>query len=281
MEKIEQALTERPPRLLYHYTDVDGFMGIVRTKMMQATVIYCLNDMEEFTRTFQMLIDQINTRENLSLELKSILLKYLEQISEIPIFVASFSEEGNLLSQWRAYGKGSGISIGFTGEYLNNIANKSKVALRKCIYDPSRHMDLIRILVDQINEEYLVLRSNNDSRSHDNARVVIENNFYSYVTMLAPIIKNKAFSEEKEWRIVSGIDYVDESRVNYKSVLGVVAPYFELPIVGAKGQCAIEEIYLGPTKEPDLAHRFVAQFLEKNSVKWSRIKASLIPYRGN
>jgi hypothetical protein len=38
------------------------------------------------------------------------------------VFVTSFSEEGNLLSQWRAYsGASGGYSIGFSRSYLRSV----------------------------------------------------------------------------------------------------------------------------------------------------------------
>jgi hypothetical protein len=37
-------------------------------------------------------------------------------------YIACFSEKGNDLSQWRAYGRGRGFSIGFDSDELNRLA---------------------------------------------------------------------------------------------------------------------------------------------------------------
>jgi hypothetical protein len=51
------------------------------------------------------------------------------------VYVASFTEEGDLLSQWRGYCPKGGFSVGFASNLLSDVANKHDSFLLPCIYD--------------------------------------------------------------------------------------------------------------------------------------------------
>ncbi|HEY2467771.1 MAG TPA: DUF2971 domain-containing protein [Terracidiphilus sp.] len=124
----EQIVEKQQPSggILYHYTTADGLKGIVENEELWATSAYYLNDSAEILygyRVLDLALQEWLKRTNLPEDsvargLAESLRSYfgqdaLERNVITPIYLACFCEEGNLLSQWRAYGSSGGYSIGF------------------------------------------------------------------------------------------------------------------------------------------------------------------------
>ena len=77
-------------------------------------------------------------------------------------FSVSFCEEGNLLSQWRAYrGQGGGYAIGF--DFFHSIRFLDKpCALRKVIYDEKQQIDQIDTTINSFLESIGDQTKNNE-----------------------------------------------------------------------------------------------------------------------
>jgi hypothetical protein len=104
---------------LYHYTNPAGFFAIIKSKTLWLSVAHNLNDYQEIkwaTHKIAQALDKVVTPEN-----KHYLDKLRQQakINRLMPFICSFSTEGDLLSQWRAYADdGTGAAIGFKTELL-------------------------------------------------------------------------------------------------------------------------------------------------------------------
>src|SRR5579885_2670951 len=126
MSTVKEILQRTPPDVLYHYTTQQGLLGIINAKEIWATHTQYLNDVREFLHAADIMREELSamkedrmldepSRDRLS-EMANIVSVGLESIN---VCVCSFSESGDSLSQWRAYGgKASGFSIGFSGSYL-------------------------------------------------------------------------------------------------------------------------------------------------------------------
>jgi hypothetical protein len=113
-------MSELPP-ILYHYTSIDAFKGIIDNKHLRMTRHDQLNDPSEVKFTLDMIFDflkqfKCNTRQP---ELKEILLEFLPHYRKLPLYITSFSKLANHLEQWRAYTPLGGVSIGFRSKELN------------------------------------------------------------------------------------------------------------------------------------------------------------------
>ena len=148
---------------LYHYTDLAGLRGILRDRSLWCTQIYSLNDPSEIEyglAVVKRVIDNIistGSTETAFLEK----LKRFISMSYGPLldpYTISFSENDDLLSQWRAYAnEGRGYSIGFEFSDLTQIcaqpattpADPSQLIqdrypfLRKVVYDPTEQESLV------------------------------------------------------------------------------------------------------------------------------------------
>jgi hypothetical protein len=71
------------------------------------------------------------------------------------ICVISFTQDGDLLSQWRGYGgRSSGCSIGFDGGDLLNLGKAQGFSIRRCIYEEQKQVELIRDYFDEWTARY-------------------------------------------------------------------------------------------------------------------------------
>jgi len=128
------------PEILYHYTTQQGLLGILHSKAMWLSNLHYLNDTSEFIYSINLAKKYIEERIKL-LERTGLLspppalgsspnhhnlyghLDILDDFNAIPIYICSFSREGDQLGQWRGYcNNGSGFSIGFDYKKLRILA---------------------------------------------------------------------------------------------------------------------------------------------------------------
>jgi len=137
-EVLNQVIAPAPPKTLYHYTTQKGLLGIVKDKEIFATHNQYLNDRREFVHAVNLCREEIEQRRK-NFKGHSSVAEYLEGLNNllalpfegINVCVCSFSENGDLLSQWRAYSAGgAGFSIGFSGTFLRAAVETNKWYLK-------------------------------------------------------------------------------------------------------------------------------------------------------
>src|SRR5215813_10915885 len=110
---VKEILDRSAPEMLYHYTTQAGLLGIMRTKEIWASHTQYLNDLREFRHAMQLVREQLSemnrpgSYEPAEQRLLTEMQDRIEGLESINVCVCSFSENGDALSQWRAYGGGS------------------------------------------------------------------------------------------------------------------------------------------------------------------------------
>lgn len=286
MATFDSIKQRQPSDILYHYTTQEGLLGIITTGEIWCTKIHYLSDASEFSLALEM------SREHLRQRLEStdsaeegdkinFLLKQIDSIELINVCVCSFSEKGDLLSQWRAYcEERSGFSIGFGTEALKSIAKKADFFLAPCIYDPETQKELISDLIDSKLEKDFSIGG---WKSHPNKpRTFValpqDHEFALKLTTLAPIIKHESFSEEKEWRLISKA--IPFQNLGFRHGLSMVTPYFRLNINTDGKFQVIKKVIVGPTPHIDLSLNSTRALLgSKDILQNIDVEVSTIPYR--
>ena len=196
------------------------------------------------------------------------------------IFVTSFTENGNLLSQWRGYCKhNQGVSLGFRLEVLQKSAADAKFVLGRCIYDINKKHKLARQVVAEIVQEAEVIGP--DPKQH--ASQSFWGAFQSLeadLLRIAILIKNPAFSEEDEWRMISPVlnNYV-EPDIHYRVGSTMLIPYLRVPLrTAATSETMIDQVYLGPTTHQNLAIGSLSKYLSRSRASY-KVVNSQMPYR--
>jgi hypothetical protein len=281
LEKFEQYLYQtvfplQPPDSIFHYTTQKGILGIVQNRQMWATQVHFLNDKNEVFLTFKLLERELKKQisKSQNQQVKSLLLaikRHLPRIDQGHICIASFCEQGDLLSQWRGYGnQGKGYAIGFNLGSLRAIARKQSFVLWPCVYNPSLQLELVSYLIDNWCQEFCA-----DSSSHERMVQIINTS----VCQLAPIIKDESFCEEKEWRLVSSSVSSKSPGFAFREGEYSLIPYYNFSIIDETGRPAINSIVVGPSPHMELAQNSLATFLAAQRLASIEIKNSKIPFR--
>ena len=183
----DQELNNKTPELLYHYCSVETFFQIIKYQTLRLTNIKYMNDSEELHYGLDLLG-----------EVDSNFKSDKESRDNHDIYAMCFSEEGDLLSQWRGYGDNTeGVSIGFDFSMLKeekdlNIPRDSKSnahyihSLQQVIYNPEEQEKKV--------SEFLNIDKKDTSLLEEQGNKLVSS------------LKNPYFNEEKEWRLISTIN---------------------------------------------------------------------------
>jgi hypothetical protein len=260
-----EALTAMPapPKSLYHYTDAPALVSISSGQQLWATNAVFMNDQTEVSHAAALLqallvVDQHNTGlvENLGPDLAvQHLLSFVHNFVEI--YVVSFCAEPDLLSQWRGYGKAAGYAIEFDGPSLLDLG-PGNVVLAQVIYEE----DVQRRRLSELLTSWRSALAGVECSESDwfKAAALLAQAF----GVLAISFKDKAFAEEKEWRLFySRLRLPQTLPDEYFSVLfrardGLVVPYVTFTprpsnAASERSLLPINSIRVGPRPYPPLA----------------------------
>lgn len=269
-------------KIIYHYCNVEAFRAIIQNKILWLSSVYNLNDYKEIHWIKEKVLKKIqeNTTKN-SFNKYSAFEKLYNQ--KLPtVYIASFSQGEDLLSQWRAYANdGHGVAIGFNSDYFkeNKLINTSVV-----LYDEEEQENLI----DKILEPIKLLDDEVDI--NDKKFINICESVINDIDNLSAKSKNELFKEEQEVRLIHSPLIIDNeknrqfifknniSEMKFRAVCGNLIPYFELKFNKIIANTpAIIEIVKGPK------NMFIDQeikiFLSTNGFYDVKIKQSKSSYR--
>jgi len=287
-EILNAVLSEKPPATLYHYTDQNGLLGIIRNKKIWASHHQCLNDTREFLHAKSIIRAEIDERyESLSPENRRSFETMRSTLDgpgmeEVNLYVASFSEDGDSLPQWRAYsGQGSGFALGFRGQQL---VLPEEFTLARCIYEPEEQSGVARAIVAEV--EGMLARM---------AAAGADDNLSAWALLLltvhqfALIFKHEKFRDEREWRIFSQVlmDFAPafsteepECALDFRPGKSMLVPYRRVPLQDAKGNFPLDEIVVGPNPNREQSRRSVQSLLNSQpGLADVKARSSEVPFR--
>jgi Protein of unknown function (DUF2971) len=313
------ADSAKPEGRLYHYTDQNGLLGIIKTKAIWATHLRYLNDTSEGEIVSRVVWEELNSRVNSDSLMQSLGMPPVEPTGKIEcndeeifsqgasiaswvtsqdVFVTSFSEQGNLLSQWRAYSGGfGGYSIGFSRGYLGAVGEhflqdrkgrfySDSNTLVGCRYyddDEETHLknDVENLVTSYINEAILAKQSSSEAgKSGFNTPGAIALRLFLSLGTRSAITKDKAFREEAEWRFALHLNRdIAHSDLEFRAGRSMITPYFKVPLEWEGQPIDIEEIIVGPCPHRDDAKKSVQMMLKKEGISGVEVIPSKIPYR--
>lgn len=270
--------------LLYHYTTQEGLLGIARSGGFWATKIQFLNDKSEFALAFDdaayALRQARKAEPSIERDFIDYLLEFLPRYSRLNVFVVCFSQEGNLLSQWRAYGgNGIGYSIGIRRSTLEAIGTKQGFVLQRCVYDPSERAKIMTQLVKRtlmafgkaVSEPAFDPVEFREREAHQ---------LSGDISSLSPIFKDHAFWEEREWRLIGRIPTNDPRAFSRPGRLGII-PTCRLDFRGENEKMKVHQLIQGPAPNAELAFEGLSWFRSNpdNRLSIDASKPSYIPFR--
>ena len=297
---------------------------------MYATSIRYLNDREEFNhgigiaeQILQDITNGLGDDDSLKEFLPEILKGFFEDgvlsPKKLNIFTASFTVNGDQLSQWRGYSNGSsGVSLGFDLRSFRPAPDLgTMVQFAPCVYQDGAKFELMREAISGFVDAAQALSKRVIDK--DQVRASIEETMRSHPEMsfveaarlsqemlasqivreineaasgmaadllrLAGLLKHHSFEEEKEWRFVLPVTLSrlpTQNPIKYRHRTNTLIPYQEFPLSAQHGDnivLPLTDVILGPGSEETTAIDAARAFLESEGVRNVDLRYSEIPYR--
>lgn len=293
-ELLGSGQRRQPGAPFYHYATADGLSGILETQTIWATDYRFLNDTEEVERGERAVQAEIASVIQAYPEdtVRGFLCRQIEEIrhghrlSDIaPIYVVSFSNARDHLGQWRAYGDDAqGYALGFkslplpVGEQVPvKLDAGLGVDFGPCIYDIEEFRALVRetLFFTADGLEKYTLTYCHSHAEEQRIRKQALSSALANVGTLAPFLKDPAYTEEKECRLMYIGTAPEPELFSRKTIRYGMAPYIKVDL--RKGaRMDLQEIIAGPRVDSLDFLKSTAERLGYGNVSLSR---SRIPYR--
>lgn len=290
------AATTNIPKIVYHYCGPEGLLGIIRSRKLWATSSQFLNDQTERSFASERVVDLIRQRPLAFLndlsdeEYEHHAATYLywadrrdppavpivRQAEKAAPYLACFSEQPDLLSQWRAYCPPSG---GFAvGLRPSGLVRGSDSLLGKCLYESSEQSAMIegvlgyhpRLLEQNVPIDQLVATQDGEIAS-----------FTNVLSMLLSLLKHPGFREEREWRFVRGPNEASAQITDFRVSRGLLIPFQRIELIPTGNLPPIAEVIIGPGVDAqDRTLKATRLLLDENDLQSCEVKLSKVPYRG-
>jgi hypothetical protein len=289
MRILDHFYSERPTTPIYHYTDANGMLAIIKTKNLWATHIQFLNDSSEFHHALGMIAASLNEHIDRAYprevtDMLRILARGLEVITP-NTFVISFSEKRDVLSQWRGYCPSGGYNLEFSPHHLSQLAEQNGYRFVKCEYSSQKQIELVDALVVSAIDaiDGFVPRMYHgildDITQQEKFDLFFAEWFWNKTQILASAIKNNSFDEESEWRLIGGMKgngIADGYRI--KGCL--IVPYKDFGLtLNNSTESAVTGATISPMSNPKLAEFSLFRLWHGANKCGFTIKHSSIPYR--
>jgi hypothetical protein len=205
--KGPEMTSKKPGGILYHYCSNAAFLSIISSQAVWASEFSLSNDTMEGKWIREVIIECCHERGLDASQLNIVLREFDTINSMYGAAGLCLSEDGDMLSQWRAYSdNGAGVSIGFDSTVFTGPPG-SLPALFAVEYELE---DQKRIIAPNIDLICRLFESGDDVGSYRDVKMpgkVLQVNENITLNMaiitLLPIVysfKNPAFREEREWR---------------------------------------------------------------------------------
>lgn len=286
-------VVSKSPSYLYHYTTLEGLHGVVTKRVLWASNIFYLNDTQEFYEGLG--FARAWLEKNASEDLAG-LSKSLTEITPggkvtMPVFICSFSAEKDDLNQWRAYCPTGGVAIGFPYGDLVKLTLKQgttyEFSMMKCEYGQKKKRLLIESELPRVVEQILEKTeppkvSGNQTGEYRVRRLLL------HLTGKSAALKNGAFKNEREWRLVAVASpgMGRDENIGFRCRNGFLMPYmkFRLTPRGDRGIWKSVRVIIGPHPHPNEMKASVEGLLVRYCSRAGteatfEVRNSTVPYR--
>jgi hypothetical protein len=254
-------------KLVYHYTSIDGLIGIVTSNCLHMTHSRYLNDPGELKYAEGVLAEAVSLAKSSDIptarleQVEQIATTYLETqaIHQLP-YLACFCNDDNLLSQWRGYAGLAGYALGFD---LHDLVQNSaihdpggRISVARVEYDRKHQIEIANLWIKYMHRmiEISEYQTTEDMQTHfQTAEHTLQ--------MIVATQKHPDFCEEKEWRLIchSG----GQLPTKYKPGFRSPRPYVEYQTAQDK-MLPIKRIVTGPGVDAEASRGSIGLMLESH-----------------
>ena len=282
---------------VYHYTSVEGLLGILSDKQVWMTNSQFLNDstellyfktltsevkelfksklLKEFTK------DKVNKDDLLTLFTETfddaVKNRFDDPESNFEVYVLSLSDNSDSLTLWGNYAKGKGYSLCFDTKLLISKVDEFEggyLVYNKVIYNKEQQLET---LSEALLKTFRILL--NIDIEMEKLRGELLAYFNSLIISYSIFFKHHSFEQEDEFRIAF-TTYSDEQtseQVFFRTNDEAIIPYIRINFEDSD----LRGIVVGPKNNSDLAEIGIKTFLQKKGFDFDKvsIEKSVIPLR--
>lgn len=278
---------------------------MLTSKSLWFSHIKYMNDAEEWfyaVRLFESVLQEYKDFPNIQDAYSTI--KQNSSSYSYEYFTFSFSEEKDLLSQWRGYCPNGGYSFCIADRFLNEMIQKYRLLFKPCIYEEEKQIEFIKNIIIGKTPEQLDSQRQDDAEREEKSygsslkynvshlTYELAQNMYQNIQLLC-LIKHPSFAEEREWRMIASLQHIPPGDyMKLRASRNMLIPYLDLPIstevdaideynpdAPRRSRWEITEIVVGPHPHQELA--IAACKLAIPPYIWNHlgtVTASTIPY---
>lgn len=292
--KVKKILDDGSNSNLYHYTKPEKLLSILESGTVRFSNALYLNDKEEVTYSYKLIVNLLDEMPRLNEELASRIKDYFSRkyknivdgsdsfLNKYEYYTISFSTDSDNLTLWNNYSKGqtyTGYNIGFCKKDL--IADMEKQGFHSVygniIYNKETQITVLKLIFEKWNKEFEKLVQSRKTQKNSDK---IQDTLFELIDILSIIslfFKNPYFRDEKEYRIIFINSF---SRSSYKQTKifeknGLFIPYIEYKFL----KRTVSSINIGPTLDENIFYTSTCRMLANFGYEKKTINRSKIPLR--
>jgi hypothetical protein len=274
---------------LWHYTDANGLIGILKTRQMWATQVSCLNDTLEQRHFAELIHAAVKARRKQHVDpLVEPLFRIAdEELNNLDLtaagqFVACFSEAEDDLNQWRGYGGGEcGYAIGFRLQnILDVIKGRPNTFLLPMGYADNIHNFIVADVI-RCAEIYFKQGLSRHLPADPWAREFLAA-FGNELSIISALVKHPKFSGESEYRISTHLQTGEHDQLIFRQKRTLLARHLPLDLAvqtDCERHLPITRIYVGPGPAQKVSKISVGDLLIQCKYQNIPVELSRVPYR--
>ncbi len=292
--KVKKILDDGSNSNLFHYTKPEKLLSILESGTIRFSNALYLNDKEEVTYSYKLIVNLLDEMPQLNGELSSRIKDYFSRkyknivdgsdnfLNKYEYYTISFSTDSDNLTLWNNYSKGqtyTGYNIGFCKKDL--ISDMEKQGFHSVygniIYSKEKQITVLKLIFEKWNKEFEKLINARKTQKNTDK---IQDTLFELIDILSIIslfFKNPYFRDEKEYRIIFINNF---SRLSYKQTKifeknGLFVPYIEYKFL----KRTVSSINIGPTLEGNIFYTSTCRMLANFGYEKKTINRSKIPLR--
>lgn len=292
--RVKKILDDGTNTNLYHYTKPEKLLSILESGTVRFSNALYLNDKEEVTYSYKLIVNLIEEMPELIPELFSKIKDYFYKkyrniiageanfLNKYEYYTISFSTDPDNLTLWNNYTKGqtyTGYNIGFCKKEL--IAEMEKQGFNSVygnvIYQKETQITVLKLIFEKWNKQFKKTLNNGNKQKLVEKQQDILFELTDILCIVSLFFKNPYFKDEKEYRIIFinnfGPNTYKQTKIFEKN--GLFIPYIEYKFLKKN----VSSINIGPTLDENIFYTSTCRMLANFGYNKKTINRSKIPLR--